>query len=175
MNDLHAIRGHMHPSKMAQPVLIEIVKPFLTDCVGCARRMFVGPGWRIVAGDLSHAICDECASKVDPTMTDQRDRNNGRSQDGSLATILETERLLLREIVPDDAAALYALDRDPEVVRHTGGGGEGPRSVEEARAGLVARSIADYRRYGFGRCGCVWKATGELIGMCGLKYLDELG
>ena len=44
-----------------------------------------------------------------------------------------------------------------------------------ARADLVARPIADYRRYGFGRCACVWKTTGELIGFCGLKYLDDLG
>ncbi len=31
---------------MAQIVHIENAKPFLADCVGCARRLFVGPGWR---------------------------------------------------------------------------------------------------------------------------------
>jgi len=160
---------------MAQLLLIENAKPFISDCVGCARRLFVGPGWRIVAGDRAHAICDECAFKVDPTITVQRDRSNGRLDDSMPPTIVETRRLLLREFVPDDAAAFYELNRDPEVVRHTGEGNEGPQSVEEARAVLVARPIADYRRFGFGRCACVCKETGELVGMCGLKYLDDLG
>jgi RimJ/RimL family protein N-acetyltransferase len=33
---------------------------------------------------------------------------------------LETARMVLREIVPADLAALEALDRDPEVMRHLG-------------------------------------------------------
>jgi RimJ/RimL family protein N-acetyltransferase len=85
---------------------------------------------------------------------------------------LETERLLLREFVAEDAAAFYRLNSNPLVVRYTGD--PGVKSVEEAREGLLARPIADYLKYGFGRWACVFKNNGEIIGFAGLKYLDDL-
>src|SRR5262249_16779962 len=69
--------------------------------------------------------------------------------------------------------ACCAFSRDPLVTRYTGD--QPPQSVEEARAMLLARPIADYAKYGYGRWACVLKETGTVIGFCGLKFLEELG
>lgn len=87
--------------------------------------------------------------------------------------ILETDRLWLREFVPDDAEAFFALNSDPEVMRYTGDACL--TSVEQARAGLCERPIVDYQKYGFGRLAVVLKNSDTLIGFAGLKYLDDLG
>jgi RimJ/RimL family protein N-acetyltransferase len=90
-----------------------------------------------------------------------------------MKVIAETERLLLREYVEDDAEALFRLNSDPEVMRFVP---DGPLpSIEAARKTLSDRSIADYRKHGFGRWACILKSTGENIGFAGLKYLPEFG
>jgi RimJ/RimL family protein N-acetyltransferase len=33
----------------------------------------------------------------------------------------------------------------------------------------------DYETRGYGRFACVWKATGEVIGFSGIKYVQEIG
>lgn len=82
-----------------------------------------------------------------------------------------TQRLILRELTPDDAQFAFELNNDPEVVRYTGDGAF--ESVEEARAFL--ENYSDYKRNGFGRWGVVLKSTGALIGWCGLKRDSETG
>ena len=90
-----------------------------------------------------------------------------------MKAILETDRLLLREYVEDDAESFFKLNTDPEVMRFVP---DKPLlNVEQARQTLIDHPIADYRRYGFGRGACILKSTGEQIGFAGLKYLDELG
>jgi [ribosomal protein S5]-alanine N-acetyltransferase len=86
--------------------------------------------------------------------------------------ILQTERLWLREFVPEDAQACFELNSIPEVLKYTGE--TSPGSVEEVRQGLCDRPILDYQKHGFGRWAVILKETGELIGMAGLKHLDEL-
>lgn len=78
---------------------------------------------------------------------------------------LQTERLLLREMTPDDAPFAFDLNSDPEVLKYTGD--EPFDSIEEARRFL--ENYSDYQRNGFGRWGVQRKDTGELIGWCGLK------
>jgi RimJ/RimL family protein N-acetyltransferase len=90
-----------------------------------------------------------------------------------MKVILETDRLLLREYVEEDAEALFKLNSDPEVLRFLPD--ERLLNVEQARQILVDHPIADYRKYGFGRGACILKSTGEQIGFAGLKYLEELG
>ena len=81
----------------------------------------------------------------------------------------ETERLILREITPDDAEQAYLLNLDPEVIQYTG---DGPfESVEAARRFL--EQYDHYRRYGFGRWGVIRKSDGAFLGWCGLKYDAE--
>lgn len=84
--------------------------------------------------------------------------------------LLETERLYLREMTPEDAESAYLLNLDPEVIRYTG---DNPfESVEEAKAFLG--QYTHYQQYGFGRWAVILKETGEYLGWCGLKYTPEL-
>ena len=84
--------------------------------------------------------------------------------------ILETERLYLREIGPEDAENAYLLNLDPEVIRYTGDDPFG--SVEEAR--IFLENYDHYRKYGFGRWAVIRKSDDEFLGWCGLKYTPEL-
>jgi [ribosomal protein S5]-alanine N-acetyltransferase len=84
--------------------------------------------------------------------------------------ILETGRLLLREMTPDDAENAYRLNLDPEVIRYTGD--EPFRDVDEARKFL--KNYDHYRKYGFGRWAVISKANQEYLGWCGLKYSADL-
>jgi RimJ/RimL family protein N-acetyltransferase len=79
--------------------------------------------------------------------------------------IAETQRLILRELTPDDAQFAFDLNSDHDVLKYTGD--EPFDSVEEARSFL--ENYSDYHRNGFGRWGVVLKETGKLIGWCGLK------
>jgi ribosomal-protein-alanine N-acetyltransferase len=90
-----------------------------------------------------------------------------------MKVILETDRLLLREFVEDDAEAFFQLNSDPEVLRFVPD--KKLESVDQARQLLIDHPIADYRKYGFGRGACILKKTDEQIGFAGLKYLEELG
>ncbi|HYJ04417.1 MAG TPA: GNAT family N-acetyltransferase [Chthoniobacterales bacterium] len=90
-----------------------------------------------------------------------------------MKVILETDRLLLREFVEEDAEAFFKLNSNPEVLRFVP---DKPLlNVEQARQLLVDHPIADYRKHGFGRGACILKSTDEQIGFAGLKYLEELG
>ena len=85
--------------------------------------------------------------------------------------IAETNRLILRELTPEDAQFAFELNSNPEVLKYTGD--EPFDSVEEARGFL--ENYSDYQRNGFGRWGVVLKETGKLIGWCGLKRDRETG
>jgi ribosomal-protein-alanine N-acetyltransferase len=91
----------------------------------------------------------------------------------AMKMIIETDRLLLREYVEDDAEAFFQLNSDPEVLRFVPD--KAVLNVEQARQILLDHPIADYRKYGFGRGACILKSTGEQIGFAGLKYLEEFG
>lgn len=84
--------------------------------------------------------------------------------------ILETERLFLRELTPEDADFAYHLNLDPEVIRYTGD--VAFADLEEARNFL--KNYDHYRVYGFGRWGVLEKESGNLLGWCGLKYTPDL-
>lgn len=84
--------------------------------------------------------------------------------------ILETQRLILRASVVEDAPDLYEMDADPEVQRYTGD--IIPASVADTIERI--RNYPDYKKYGYGRWTTVLKETGEIIGWCGLKYLDDI-
>lgn len=78
---------------------------------------------------------------------------------------IETRRLWLRELTPDDAEFIYNLNSNPEVIKYTG---DPPfSSIEEAKQFLIEYDHYDLN--GFGRWGVVLKSTDQLIGWCGLK------
>ncbi|HKS76281.1 MAG TPA: GNAT family N-acetyltransferase [Terriglobales bacterium] len=77
--------------------------------------------------------------------------------------ILETERLILRELVMEDAGALARVISDPETMRYY------PAPFD--RGGVeqwIERNRARYLKDGHGLWGMVLKSCGELIGDCGL-------
>lgn len=79
---------------------------------------------------------------------------------------LTTPRLLMRQLLEEDAPELYLLNSDPEVLRYTG---DVPfASVDEAREFI--RRYDQYTLYRRGRLGMFSKETGAFIGWCGLKY-----
>ena len=81
--------------------------------------------------------------------------------------MIETDRLLLRPIEKDDIARFVAIYADPEVMRHIGSGG--PATPEETTE-LIGRRMAEYASRGYGILAVVEKASGELIGRCGLLH-----
>lgn len=85
------------------------------------------------------------------------------------------ERVLLRPIELDDAAAAHGIYGDPEVMRFVGAGGA-------VSPGTTAQMITDYRRHqrehGFAFWAVVDRGTDALIGDAGLeltRFGIELG
>jgi RimJ/RimL family protein N-acetyltransferase len=84
--------------------------------------------------------------------------------------ILETDRLLLREMTGSDFPALCKILLDEEVMTAY----EGAFSLEEAQAWLD-RQLERYKETGFGLWAVVLKETGDMIGQCGLTLQDTPG
>jgi ribosomal-protein-alanine N-acetyltransferase len=82
-----------------------------------------------------------------------------------MKTVIETERLFLRELVETDADALAAMYADPEVMRWIGRGGV--RSHEDALR-AIERQQREYRERGYGEWATVVRGTDEMIGLCGI-------
>ena len=80
--------------------------------------------------------------------------------------IIETDRLLLREFILDDAEMFYQLNSNPNVIRFTGNAAF--KSIEEAKSFL--ENYNDYKANGYGRWAVINKKSNEFIGWCGLKY-----
>lgn len=83
--------------------------------------------------------------------------------------ITETERLLLRELTPDDAENFFQLNHNPNVIRYTGDSSFS--SVEEAQRFL--ENYKDYEVSGYGRWAVIDKENHTFLGWCGLKYHKE--
>ncbi len=79
-------------------------------------------------------------------------------------SILETEHLRLRQLVPSDLEQLAVLYRDPDIRRYFP---EGILTYDETREELAALMM-DYAEYGYGLWATLDKTTGKFIGRCGL-------
>ena len=82
---------------------------------------------------------------------------------------LESARLVLRRVAPDDLPFFTRIHALPEVARHLYPGGR-PRSPEETAAWL-RYTLASYEQLALGYLAVVRKADGALIGRCGLMDL----
>ncbi|KNB60374.1 GNAT family N-acetyltransferase [Chryseobacterium sp. Hurlbut01] len=85
-------------------------------------------------------------------------------------TILETDRLLLREFEVCDAKNFYELNLNPNVIKYTGN--KAFKDINEAKNFL--ENYSDYQRNGFGRWAVINKSNHEFLGWCGLKYDEKL-
>ncbi len=83
---------------------------------------------------------------------------------------IETERLRLRGFRPDDLDALCQVFGDPVVMKYISGGK--PRTREATEEGLL-RSIEGWHKRGFGLWAAEEKATGTVVGYCGLMPLED--
>src|SRR5215470_5135268 len=80
-------------------------------------------------------------------------------------TIVETERLVIREIVEDDAAFILELLNTPSFIKYIGD--RGLRTVDDARCFIETRYRQSYRDHGYGLYAVELKPTSTFIGMCG--------
>ena len=77
--------------------------------------------------------------------------------------VIETERLILREMAQSDFFALYKVLADSDIMQHY------PDTFDEDRVrNWIQRNIDRYQILGFGLWAVCLKATGEMIGDCGL-------
>lgn len=81
--------------------------------------------------------------------------------------VLETKRLLLRQMIQDDLPALCRILQDEEVMYAY----EHAFSDAEA-ADWLNRQLQRYKDDGFGLWAVILKESGELIGQCGLTMQD---
>jgi RimJ/RimL family protein N-acetyltransferase len=86
--------------------------------------------------------------------------------------ILETSRLVLRQMSVDDAAFMLCLLNDPSWLRFIGD--RGVRTIDDARNYILQGAMANYARLGYGFYLVELKDTGIAIGMCGLAKRDYL-
>jgi len=85
--------------------------------------------------------------------------------------VLETPRLILRELVPEDEDALAAMFADPEVMRWIGTGGI--RTRQHARE-VIEKQLREYREHGYGEWATILRGPDELIGLCGLIRWQDI-
>ena len=82
--------------------------------------------------------------------------------------VLETERLILRRIGPGDAELQFRHLNTPEVMEHIGG----TKTLEDIQARLdKASRLFDER--GFSFLFMIEKETGDFVGHCGIKLVDN--
>lgn len=95
----------------------------------------------------------------------------GKMTDGGAnRVILETERLVLREMTEDDTEALAAILKDPEVM-YAYGHDFTDRDVYE----WLDRQRARYAQYGFGLWAVTLKGSPFMIGQAGLTMQPYKG
>lgn len=83
---------------------------------------------------------------------------------------IETERLILRELLPTDDEGMYRLDSNPNV--HKFLGNQPIISIEESRQ-YIDYIRNQYLKNGIGRYAVILKETNEFIGWSGIKYITE--
>jgi len=86
-------------------------------------------------------------------------------------TILQTPRLTLRRLVPEDAPFILVLVNDPDWLRYIGD--KNVRDLDGARAYIAHGPAAMYARCGYG-LWLVMLKDGTPAGLCGLLKRDTL-
>ncbi|GAC1651928.1 MAG: GNAT family N-acetyltransferase [Acidobacteriaceae bacterium] len=85
-------------------------------------------------------------------------------------TVLETERVLLRQLTPEDEDVMFRLYGDAETMRYMGA-----TLSRDQVAKMIRWMIAKYEADGYGLWAMVEKSTGETIGDCGLFDFEVNG
>jgi ribosomal-protein-alanine N-acetyltransferase len=80
---------------------------------------------------------------------------------------LETERLILRQIIPEDAEAIFLIRGDYEVTRYNTGAAYQSREQASDLIGAMTNAYYDGNEI---RWGITLKGHNLVIGMCGYNY-----
>ena len=84
--------------------------------------------------------------------------------------IAETPRLILREMLDEDAEGMFELDSNPEVLKYIGT----PALTHIDQSREVIRYIQQqYVDFGVGRVAVILKENNTFLGWSGLKYMTE--
>ena len=86
--------------------------------------------------------------------------------------ILETERLVIREITPDDAPFVLELLNTPKFIKYIAD--RGVRTIEDARRYIDERFLSSYTANGYGLYAVQHKSDGQVVGTCGFVRRDTL-
>ena len=86
--------------------------------------------------------------------------------------ILETERLVLREVTGNDAGFVLDLLNQPSFIKFIGD--RGVRTTEQAREYIETRFTNSYRNHGFGLYLIELQADPTPVGLCGFVKRDTL-
>jgi RimJ/RimL family protein N-acetyltransferase len=96
-----------------------------------------------------------------------------RSLSPETIVYLETPRLILRRLTPDDAEHLFALDSDPEVMRYLPG--EVAHSVDQITYGVLPRYLSYYEYYDhYGFFAAIERSTGAFLGWFHIRPYREV-
>ena len=82
----------------------------------------------------------------------------------------ETERLILREILPTDVEGMYQLDADPDVHKYLG---NKPVTSREQTLEVINFIRQQYIDNGIGRWAIINKKSNEFLGWTGLKLVTD--
>jgi RimJ/RimL family protein N-acetyltransferase len=88
-----------------------------------------------------------------------------------MKTILETDRLFLREFLDGDYKDLCEILQDKEVMYSY----EHSFSEEEVKSWYDRLIVGHYRKYGFGLWAVIHKQTNDFLGQCGLTIQNLNG
>lgn len=81
--------------------------------------------------------------------------------------ILETERLVIKELTTEDAWLFYKLNNTPKVIEYTG---DPPFASLQAAKDFLANYISCYTDFGMGRWMVLRRSDDRPLGWCGLKW-----
>lgn len=85
--------------------------------------------------------------------------------------LIETERLILREILPTDIDGMFELDSDKDVHRYLG---NNPVTNKEEIVSVINFIRQQYNDNGIGRWAIIDKNTNQFMGWGGLKFVTDL-
>jgi RimJ/RimL family protein N-acetyltransferase len=81
--------------------------------------------------------------------------------------MIDTDRLLLRQMTTEDVDELVAIHAEPEVARFMG-------AFDRVKVSeWLEQNQRDWSEHGYGRLAMVDRATGRLLGRTGLKYWPQ--
>lgn len=87
-----------------------------------------------------------------------------------MKTHLETDRLILRELLPTDDLGMFELDSNSEV--HKFLGKKPIKHIDESRQ-MIENIRKQYAENGIGRWAVILKDTNEFIGWSGIKLITD--